>query len=91
MVTYPSPATFNCSAFGFPRPNITWVNPNSAIIVSGVNGIFITVEDIGTRGRVSTLHLTLTAPSVSGQYTCLAAVDNGNISRASAILTIYGK
>ena len=56
--------------------------------------MFITVEDIGTRGRVSTLHLTLTAPSASGEYMCLAengAVGIGNINSANGLLTIYGK
>ena len=62
--------------------------------MSGVNGVFITVEDIETGGRMSTLHITLTAPSVSGEYMCLAengAVGIGNINSANGWLTIHGE
>ncbi len=90
-VTAPNYATFECTASGLPRPNITWFNPNSTSLTSVVDGVTM---NMGDRDIVSTLTLSATAPSDSGTYTCSAGnnvVGRGDINSVGAALTIYGK
>ena len=94
IVTAPDTASFTCSASGLPRPNITWLNPSLTTVVSGVSGSLITEIDQGVRERVSVLNIAGTAPSVAGEYRCLA--DNGvmgvgDIDSTTATLGVYGQ
>ncbi len=93
-VTAPDSATFECTASGLPRPNITWFNPNSTSLTPGMDGVTITDTDMGDRDIVSTLTLSATAPSDSGTYTCSAGnnvVGRGDINSVGVTLTIYGR
>ena len=92
-MTAPNAASFTCSASGVPRPNITWVGPDSATLMSVDDGVVITDTEQGDRERISTLNITRTAPSVGGQYRCLA--DNGvtgvgNTTTSEAMLIVNG-
>ena len=49
---------------------------------------------MGEREIVSILNVTTTAPSNSGEYTCLAdngVIGQGDVNRTSAILTVHGE
>ena len=62
--------------------------------MSGVNGAIITEAERGLREIVSTLNLTLTAPSMSGEYRCVAdndVIGRGEINEASVNLTVLGE
>ena len=93
VVTSPGFATFSCRASGLPRPSITWSNPNSATLVSGVNGVMITEMDDGDRGIMSILSIISTRPSLAGEYTCTASngvSGSGDFNETSVELTVYG-
>ena len=94
VVTFPSTATFNCTASGLPRPTITWTDPDNSILTSGVNNIVITTVNIGVRSLMSTLQVLMTSPYVSGMYTCNSdndVVGRGDITSVNTPLTVYGK
>ena len=62
--------------------------------MSGVNRVIITEEERGLREIVSTLNLTLTAPSMSGEYRCVAdngVIGRGEINETRASLTVRGE
>lgn len=92
-VTSPNPVTFICSATSFPQPTLTWFDPDLTVIISGVDGVNITVIDVNavTGERMTTLSFSRTIPSVTGRYMCLA--DNGvtEPDRATVFLTVHGK
>ena len=93
-VTSPLSASFSCSASGLPRPNIMWLDPNSAVLMTGMDGVVISEEEDGERGITSTLNVTRTAPSLGGEYRCLAdngVTGRGDINTTSAILTVFGE
>ena len=94
VVTAPNPVTFSCTASGLPRPNITWLDPSSAVLMSGSGGVTITETRIGERVIVSTLNISMTVPSNSGNYTCVADNDvtgQGDLNRVDATLSVHGK
>ena len=93
-VTAPGAVSFTCTASGVPRPNITWFSPSSETLMSGNNGVTIMEMEEGDREIVSTLSIATTAPSVAGQYRCVA--DNGvtgvgDVNDVAAFLMVYGK
>ena len=93
-VTAPGAVSFTCTASGVPRPNITWFSPSSETLMSGNNGVTIMEMEEGERDIVSTLSIAMTAPSVVGQYRCVA--DNGvtgvgDVNDVTAFLMVYGK
>ena len=93
-VTSPNSASFTCTASGLPRPKITWNNPDSTEVMPGVDGVIITEEERGLREIVSTLNLTLTAPSMSGEYRCVAdngVIGRGELNKSSVNLTVLGE
>ena len=62
--------------------------------MSGVDGVSILNMAMGEQEIVSTLNVTTTAPSNSGEYTCLAnngVKGRGYVNRTSAILIVYGE
>ena len=93
-MTAPGAVSFTCTASGVPRPNVTWFSPSSETITSGSNGVAIMEMAEGVRDIVSTLSIATTAPSVAGQYRCVA--DNGvtgvgDVRNITALLMVYGK
>ena len=94
VVTSPSAATFNCTASGIPRPNITWTDPDGNTLMSGLNDISITTIIFGIRSLMSTLQVIMTSPSFSGKYTCNTdngVLGQGGIISVNATLEVYGK
>ena len=94
IVTAPGAVSFTCTASGVPRPTITWFSPSSETLMSGNNGVAIMEMQEGDREIVSTLSIATTAPSVAGQYRCVA--DNGvtgvgDVNNVTALLIVYGK
>ena len=90
----PGAVSFTCTASGVPRPNITWFSPSSETLVSGNNGVIITEMQDGDREIVSTLSIATTAPSVAGQYSCVAengVTGVGDVNDITALLMVYGK
>ena len=93
-MTAPGAVSFTCTASGVPRPNITWFSPSSETLVSGNNGVTITEMQEGDREIVSTLSIATTAPSVAGQYSCVAengVTGVGDVNDITALLMVYGK
>ena len=93
-MTAPGTVSFTCTASGVPRPSITWFSPTSETLLSGNNGVTIMEMEEGDREIVSTLNIATTAPSVAGQYRCVA--DNGvtgvgDVNDVTAVLMVYGK
>ena len=90
-VTAPDAVSFTCTASGVPRPNITWFSPSSETLISGNNRVTIMEMEEGDREIVSTLSIATTAPSVAGQYRCVA--DNGvtGVDDVTTLLMVYGK
>ena len=93
-VSAPGAVSFTCTASGVPRPNITWFSPTSETLMSENNGVTIMEMMEGDREIVSTLSIATTAPSVAGQYRCVA--DNGvtglgDVNDVTALLIVYGK
>ena len=71
-----------------------WLDPNSAVLMTGMDGVVISEVVDGERGITSTLDITRTAPSLGGEYRCLAdngVAGRGDINTASAILTVFGE
>ena len=94
IVTAPGTVSFICTASGVPRPNITWFSPSSETLMFGSNGVTIMEMQEGDREIVSTMSIATTAPSVAGQYRCVA--DNGvtgvgDVNDVTALLMVYGK
>ena len=86
--------SFTCTASGVPRSNITWFSPSSETLLSGNNGITIIEMEEGDREIVSTLSIATTAPSVAGQYRCVAengVTGVGDVNDVTALLMVYGK
>ena len=93
VITAPNPVTFSCTASGLPRPNITWSDPSSTLLISG-SGVTITEMRIGERVIFSTLNISMTVPSNSGNYTCVAdngVTGQGDLNRVDATLSVHGK
>ena len=94
IVTAPGAVSFTCTASGVPRPNITWFSPSSETLMSGNNGVTITEMEEGVRDKVSTLSIATTAPSVAGQYRCVADNEVSGVrivNDATALLMVHGK
>ena len=92
-MTAPGTVSFTCTASGAPRPNITWFSPTSETLLSGNNVVTIVEMEEGDREIVSTSSIATTAPSVAGQYRCVA--DNGvtgvgDVNDVTALLMVYG-
>ena len=93
-MTAPGAVSFTCTASGVPRPNITWFSPSSETLMSGDNGVTITEMQEGVRDIVSTLSIATTAPSVAGQYRCVAengVTGVGDVNDITALLMVNGK
>ena len=93
VVTSPGFATFSCRASGLPRPSIAWSSPNSATLMSGVNGVTITEMNDGDREIMSILNITSTRLSLAGEYMCTASngvSGRGDFNETSVELTVYG-
>ena len=86
-VTVPGAVSFTCTASGIPRPNITWFSPSSETLMSDINGITMMEMEEGDRDIVSTLSIATTAPSVAGQYRCVA--DNGVTGVGNSIMLLH--
>ncbi|XP_038068433.1 leucine-rich repeat-containing protein 15-like [Patiria miniata] len=74
-------AILSCTATGIPIPNITWLNPNSTVILDEW-------QDKISISRDVTLHIMSVALSDQGTYTCLAQNILGEIDRAVVNLTV---
>ena len=93
-VTAPGAVSFTCTASGVPRPNVTWFSPSSVTLVSGNNGVTTMEMMEEKREIVSTLSIATTAPSVAGQYRCVAengVTGVGDVNDITALLMVYGK
>ena len=93
-MTAPGAVSFTCTASGVPRPNIMWFSPSSETLMSGNNGVTIMEMEEGVRDIVSTLSRATTAPSVAGQYRCVAengVTGVGDVNNVTGLLMVYGK
>ena len=93
VVTSPNMANFTCTASGLPTPSITWTNPDGGVLASDASNIEIT-DTVTNRQVMSTLIISSTSPSVSGNYYCNAS--NGVsipevVTSVPALLIVYGK
>ena len=59
--------------------------------MSGSNGVTIMESEEGDREIISTLSIATTAPSVAGQYRCVADNEVPGVGDVSALLMVYGK
>ena len=71
--------SITCTATGYPKPNITWVNSNE----SAVNESRITRDSPITTGNGNLVNMSVSMKvrrGDDGVYTCVAANRGGNIS-----------
>ena len=89
-VTRTEPLVLNCSANGFPRPEIVWLHNETAL--ENTSGIIITETFSDEVDITSTLSVMSISFNNSGNYTCIARspVFDDVMSRLALVL-IQGK
>ena len=90
QVISPDTANFSCEASGVFSPNITWRKAGDTTeLMSGIDGVMITSQEISSNTTRGTLQLMNTQPSDADDYECVATNAAGE-DTASAGLVVNG-